>query len=252
MAQNLKSLIHQAVQLRVVGNSWKAIGKELKRKPKTCAGWPKKYARDWADAYRQAESHRYEETCKEAHTRIHALMRHEDAKVANKANEIWQKYGAANYGKGGPMEISETPAQAATPTSPNAEVWAVGNQVLDEEWARMNAERAKEGKPPFTADEFVIEYNRQYDQRPVPPPVILHIDKNGNSIDPPEEESPESDDDAESRPREPSGAWGDELRTIGISREGQKATFRDIPSGFERQFRTYPPVEIARFRLALI
>src|SRR5262245_26905835 len=105
MAQNLKALIAQAVQLRVVGSSWKAIGKELKRQPKTCAGWPKKYAQCWSDAYRQAEAGRFEETAKEAHTRLNALMRHEDPKVANKANEIWQKYGAGNYGKNGAMAM---------------------------------------------------------------------------------------------------------------------------------------------------
>src|SRR5262245_4709212 len=183
MASRFNALVTTPPGMGAGGHSWESIAEAVHKSVKTCQNWPNKHPQLWAKVYGGIERHRYEQMSKEVQTHLWGMVRDKDKRIQSKAVDLWTRHGSKCYGDGGSMVFFGTaePGKEAKPASPNAELWAVGFQILDEEFARMNQERAKEGKPPLTQDEFVIEFNRQYDQRPVPPPVILHVDKNGNS-----------------------------------------------------------------------
>ena len=47
MANDMKTLLMQAAELRAAGCSWATVGKELQRSPATVQRWPARYVSHW-------------------------------------------------------------------------------------------------------------------------------------------------------------------------------------------------------------
>src|SRR3954451_6429886 len=110
MSQNLKALLSTAAEMRAVGHSWEAIAKQVRRKAKTCRGWPSRYRAQWAPLYRDAQQRRFDQLATECQTHVLGLMRNEDPKVSQKACDSYMKYGARPFGPNGEMVTPEPPA----------------------------------------------------------------------------------------------------------------------------------------------
>jgi len=199
MANNLKSLLATAASMRAVGHSWEAIAEEVHKSVKTCQNWPNKHPKDWAEAYGAVEKHRFEQMSKEAQTHLHGLMRDKDKKIQLRAIDIYNRHAAKVYGPGGGMVFAYPagPKPDEKPPSKTADLHAAGAAFMEAARERMDAERAKEGLPPLTEDEFLERHIREMDERLNHKPIPVYFDENGDSCAPPGED--------DSRSREPSG-----------------------------------------------
>ena len=66
MANDMKTLLMQAAELRAAGCSWATVGKELQRSPATVQRWPARYVSHWRDCHDEACNSRQLEVRAEA------------------------------------------------------------------------------------------------------------------------------------------------------------------------------------------
>src|SRR5262249_15518064 len=121
-----------------------------------------------------------------------AVGRNEDLKIQQRALEFVPRHGAQAYGANGSIAppAASAPVEETKPASPSAAACAEGFAILDEEWARINVERAKEGQPPLTADEFFAQYNREYEERANRKQFPMYYDEETHRVEPPDDCSP--------------------------------------------------------------
>src|SRR5437762_1081936 len=101
------------------------------------------------------------------------------------------------------MTVAAPPAAEAEakPAGPNDDVLAEAKGELDEARARMDADRAKQGLPPLTSDEFTARYMREMDERDNYKPIPMYYDPETDTYDPPDNCSPPlSEDERSPRP----------------------------------------------------
>jgi PhzF family phenazine biosynthesis protein len=189
MANNLKTLVTKAAGMRAVGHSWEAIAEEVHKSVKTCQNWPSKHREMWAETFGKIERHRFEQMSKEAQTHLHGFFRDPDKKIRYRAMDLWTRHGAKAYGAGGGMvfEYAAQPKAEEKPPSKNAEIYAAGQAFMDVARERMDGERAKEGLPPLSEDEFLERHVRELDERANHKPIPVYFDENGDSCAPPGE-----------------------------------------------------------------
>src|SRR5262245_35110465 len=205
MSSNMTTLLKQAAEMRASGHSWEQIGKKLHRKGKTCKGWPQVYASEWQPIYREIQLHRFDQMAQECRDRLHALCRNEDIKVQQRALEFVSRHGAQAYGANGsitppapPGPPPPPPAAEAKPASPHETIWEAAKADMDEMWAWLNKDRAKQGLPPATEQEFYADYMGRKAEEDRIHALPLFLDANGNSIDPPEGDGPGAPEDGTS------------------------------------------------------
>src|SRR5262249_49501519 len=140
---------------------WDAIAQKLRRKVKTCRGWPSRYPNQWETVYRAAQHKRFEQTSEECHSHLIGLMRDDDPKVKEKGCALWMRFGAKAYGLTGEMG-SPRPAK---PESKSQHILDEIRDDMDPVRDRMDKERERKGLRPATDKEFRPYYQADLERR---------------------------------------------------------------------------------------
>ncbi len=150
MSQNLKTLLHIAAEMRAVGHSWQAVAEKLQRKTKTCQSWPIKHRAQWEPLYFEIQKHHFDQINQECKSHMHGLMRSEDPKLRQKANESWMKYSGKAFGM---ASVVNQPVEK--PKTANERIMDGVLEDMNDTRERLNRKRAIQGLPPLTDDEFM-------------------------------------------------------------------------------------------------
>ncbi|HKB01598.1 MAG TPA: hypothetical protein VKD90_05230, partial [Gemmataceae bacterium] len=162
MSRSFQTLLATAAEMRAVGHPWEAIGEKLNRRTQTCRAWPVKFRSDWERLYREAQEKQFEQTANECHTYLISLCRDKDPKVRERGLALWLRYGATAYGRQGAMvRFPSAGPGGGQPPSRAAQAFAGCILSFDQQWDAMDRQRARQGLPPASADEFMAQALRR-------------------------------------------------------------------------------------------
>src|SRR4051812_24534056 len=141
MAQNLRTLIATAAELRSGGASWAAVARQVKRSPRTVASWPQRFPAAWMRHYAEAQRKRLTEAADEALCCLRTLLRQADTRGQERAAVALLKLRPELPDPGKLPELSEGEAQKRL--------------TEQREWAkicrgRIDGWRARKGLAPCT------------------------------------------------------------------------------------------------------
>src|SRR4051812_45729369 len=156
MAQNLRTLIATAAELRSGGASWAAVARQVQRSPRTAASWPQRFPADWMRHYAEAQRKRFTEAADEALCCLRTLLRQADTRGQERAAVALLKLRPELPDASNLPELSEGAAQRRLA------------QLADDDRfdrSRIDAMRARQGLAPCTDLEFQCEQDRIEYQR---------------------------------------------------------------------------------------